>query len=70
MRALLGLLLSCAAPPESSSDCWQRCNHCEPSCVVDRGLSRHNEECDEECNVANDMWVCDVEADECTVMWF
>ena len=72
MRALLGvvLLLSCEAPPENADDCSQRCHHCEPSCVVDRGMSRHDEVCDEDCGVANDMWVCDVEAEECTVMWF
>jgi hypothetical protein len=38
---------------------------------VDHGGGfRHHELCDDECNVANDMWVCDVEADECVVMWF
>jgi hypothetical protein len=72
MRARLGviLLLSCEAPPESAHDCSQRCNHCEPGCVVDRGMSRHDEACDVDCGVDNDMWVCDVEVGECTVMWF
>ena len=66
----LVLLLSCG-PPENAYDCARRCRACEPSCVQDRGsFPRPDEECDEECNVANDMWVCDVEEGECVVMWF
>ena len=65
----LVMLLSCGPPPKNADDCAKRCHGCGPSGVRDRGTFFYDEECAEECNVANDMWVCDVEVGQCVVAW-
>ena len=68
---MLLVILSCG-PPTDPHDCLKRCHGCEPSCVTDHsGLTTgHDQECDEECNIGDDQWFCEVEAGECAVMVF
>jgi hypothetical protein len=65
----LVFLLSCG-PPADASDCLMRCDDCEPSCKPDRSwwAPGQDQPCDDECNIDNDMWGCEVEDGECVAV--
>jgi hypothetical protein len=60
-------LFTCGGPP--SPMCARRCNDCTPRCVSSGAfVSSTDKVCDEECNIDNDTWFCEVYDGECLAM--